>query len=191
MSRVGAVLIGIVGILRLEEVDPALGQANGSCLLAGTNVLPVPSTAVDVQAGTHRLQRRGNEVFQGSLTGDAAHRRGVVRRNKGFVQLRNVVILIHKDADGVAGLDRGTCRDGRAACGGGDLIAGGSAGDKEFFAVQPDVAGADRRDHTVKVAIPLGCCRDHAVGDSQIVEVAFLQAVLDSIALGSAGEDRV
>ena len=82
VSRVGAVLIGIAGVLRLEEVDPTLGQADGGSLLAGAHVLPIPSTAVDVQAGTHRLQRRGNEVFQGSLTGGAAHRRGVVRRNR-------------------------------------------------------------------------------------------------------------
>ena len=59
LAGVGAVLIGVVGVLALEEVDPALGQADGHGLVGGVHILPVPGAAVDVQGGAHGLHGGG------------------------------------------------------------------------------------------------------------------------------------
>ena len=64
---VGTVLVGVVGVLLLEEVDPALGQADGHGLVGGVHVLPVPGAAVDVQRGAHRFQGGGQEVANANL----------------------------------------------------------------------------------------------------------------------------
>ena len=58
LSGIG-VLIVVGLVLALEEVDPALRQADGHGLVGGVHILPVPGAAVDVQGGAHGLHGGG------------------------------------------------------------------------------------------------------------------------------------
>ena len=101
VSGVIVIPIGVICIMALEEIQPALGQADGHGLVGRISILPVPGAAVDIQRGAYGLHGGGQEVLQGQLAGHAADRGGVVLGNEHPEQLGHMVIRVHHDADGI------------------------------------------------------------------------------------------
>ena len=63
--------VGIAGVLTVEEVNPALRQANVHGGIAGAGILPVPAAAVDVQRGADGHQGGSEQVLHRAPTGNA------------------------------------------------------------------------------------------------------------------------
>ena len=174
--------VGETGILRLEEVDPALRDADGGSLIAGAHVLPVPSTAVDVQAGTHRLQRRGKEVLQRLRSGRTVYRRGIRLGHKGLVNTgRNTVVLEY--ANGIPRLQR-VLLHGYKARRGADGIDCRVAVGGHGLIFHLNGVSRDCRDGSGRIAVEQRRCRDHATGHGQVIEIAFLQDILNLVIIG-------
>ena len=186
LAGVGAVLIGVVGVLALEEVDPALGQADGHGLVGGVHILPVPGAAVDVQGGAHGLHGGGQEVLQGQLAGHAADRGGVVLGNKHPEQLGYMVIRVYYDADGLILLELiklDVLNSGPAGLGG-DVIELGILVDRKGLIVHLDppvavIIGPHFGQDTGHIALFHLGTGDCIAADGDIVDVALLELVLE------------
>ena len=183
LAVVSIVLVGVVGVLALEEVDPALGQADGHGLVGGVHVLPVPGAAVDVQRGAHRFQGGGQEVLQGLLAGFAGHRGGVVLGHEGLIDGLGIVAIDH-DLDGVAHRDGGLFH--RSAAGlAGDLIDLGAVAQVQGLAVHGDGAAAlgghSAHDHVIVALVLQFHGGDLVGGHIDVVDIALHQLVLEAV----------
>ena len=186
LAGVGAVLIGVVGVLALEEVDPALGQADGHGLVGGVHILPVPGAAVDVQGGAHGLHGGSQEVLQGLLAGYAADRGSVVLGNKHPEQLGYMVIRVYYDADGLILLELiklDVLNSGPAGLGG-DVIELGILVDRKGLIVHLDppvavIIGPHFGQDTGHIALFHLGGGDLTVLNGDVVDVALLELVLD------------
>ena len=174
---VAVVLIGVVGILLLEEVDPALGQANGQRLVGRVHILPVPAAAVDIERRADGVHRSLEVVLEGALTGRAADGRGVRLGDKG--EVNGVAVNLRGLADGVRGNGDGGGAGGSIV----DLVHGGIG---ILLAADGNSAGA----HLGDLALSRNCggfgVGHNAVFNRQIVDIAFLKLVLDGILIVAA-----
>ena len=174
---IGAVLVGVVGILLLEEVNPALGETDGHGLVGGEVILPVPARAEDVQRRTDGVHRGLEVVLEGLETGGAADGSGVILRHEREIQ------RVAVDLGGLANETVGAGNGGDGGGAGGvvaDLIDAGVAAGR---AADGHGAGADRGDLALCSSLGSGSGGHLAVLDRQVVNVAFLQGVLDGIAV--------
>ena len=179
---VGTVLVGVVGVLLLEEVDPALGQANGQRLVGRVHILPVPAAAVNVQRGADRVHRGLEVVLEGALTGRAADGSGVRLGDKG--EVNGVAVNLRGLAGEVAEI-------GHFGHGGGaggvvaDLIDGAVL---DSGAVNGDGGVVDGRDRAFGVGRGSGGVGHDTAFNRQIVDIAFLKLVLDGVLIVTAGD---
>ena len=182
MSGICAVLIGIVGVLTLEEVDPGLRNADGGGLEGGAHILPVPAAAVDVQGGTGRLQSGSQEVLQGPQTGLAADGSLIVLCHKGEV---NGGVCVSVDLDRLTHGELGGL--GRV-----DLAAAGLRGDAvdrgpiqgNLFAVHGNGVAVRRGDLALGGGLRLLDLGDHTVCHRDVVDVALGQTILQGVVIG-------
>ena len=172
------VYVGVVGVLLLEEVDPALGQADGQRLVGGVYILPVPAAAVDIERRADGVHRGLEVVLEGALTGRAVDGRGVRLGDEG--EVNGVAVNLRGLADGI----RGNGDSGGAGFGVVDLVHGGIG---ILLAADGDGAGGNSGD------LALGRnCGGFGIGHNrtlhgQIVDIAFLKLVLDGILIVTAG----
>ena len=183
LAGVGAVLIVVVGVLALEEVDPALGQADGHGLVGGVHVLPVPGAAVDIQGSTHRLHGGSQEVLQGPLAGDAADRGGIVLCHKGAEQLGHIVVPVHHNADGlirIQAVKLDFLNLGPASLGG-NVVELSILIDVEGALINADLLGSGIHfgQNTGRIALFHLGGGNLTVGNGDVVDIALLELVLD------------
>ena len=179
---VGTVLIGVVGILLLEEVDPALGEADGHGLVGGKIVLPIPARAVDVQRSADGFESGLEVVLEGALACLAADGRGVGLGNKG--EVNDAVV----DLGGLAGEVAEIGHFGHGGGAGGvvaDLIDGAVL---DSGAVNGDGGVVDGRDRAFGVGRGSGGVGHDTAFNRQIVDIAFLKLVLDGVLIVTAGD---
>ena len=185
LSGIGIlVVVGLV--LALEEVDPALRQADGHGLVGGVHILPIPGAAIDVQGSAHRLHSGSQEVLQGQLAGHAADRGGVVLGNKHPEQLGYMVIRVYYDADGlillkVIKLD--VLNSGPAGLGG-DVIELSILVDRKGLIVHLDppvavIIGPHAGQDTGHIALFHLGGGNLTVINGDVVDIALLELVLD------------
>ena len=179
---VGTVLVGVVGILLLEEVDPALGQTNGQRLGGRVHILPVPAAAVNVQRGADRVHRSLEVVLEGALTGRAADGRGIVlcheRKERG----------VAVDLDGRTGGEVGSGLSGNSRLTGGvvgDLVDVG-----DVVGLAADCHGGSGGGLDLALGLGRGEFRvsHNTALSGQIVDIAFLKLVLDGVLIVTAGD---
>ena len=177
------ILVVVVLVLTLEEVDPALRQADGHGLVGGVHILPIPGAAIDVQGSAHRLHSGSQEVLQGQLAGHAADRGGVVLGHEHPEQLGHMVIRVHHDADGIVYLQL-IERDFRNSGSAGlsvDVIKFGVIVDGEGLVINIDAVavGVEVSQNTGHVTLFHLGGGDRVAVNGDVVDIALLELVLD------------